>query len=83
MGNLITFEAAARTGSFTKAALELAVGQPAVSHAIRLLGDDLGEVPFDAAVRESIQQRLLLLEASPGSPAAVGIAAAAGKLLPP
>ena len=38
MGNLITFEAAARTGSFTKAALELAVGQPAVSHAIRLLG---------------------------------------------
>ena len=26
MGNLITFEAAARTGSFTKAALELAVG---------------------------------------------------------
>jgi hypothetical protein len=37
MGKLITFEAAARTGSFTKAALELAVGQPAVSHAIRLL----------------------------------------------
>jgi hypothetical protein len=37
MGNLITFEAAARTGSFTKAALELAVGQPAVSHAIRVL----------------------------------------------
>ena len=43
----------------------------------------LGEVPFDAAVRESIQQRLLLLETLPGSPAAVGIAAAAGKLLPP
>ena len=38
MGNLITFEAAARTGSFTKAALELAVGQPAVSHAIRRFG---------------------------------------------
>ena len=47
MGNLITFEAAARTGSFTKAALELAVGQPAVSHAIRLLEDDLGVVLFD------------------------------------
>jgi len=43
----------------------------------------LGEVPYDAAVRESIQQRLLLLETFPGSPAAVGIAAAAGKLLPP
>jgi hypothetical protein len=38
MGNLITFEAAARTASFTKAALELTVGQPAVSHATRLLG---------------------------------------------
>ena len=47
MGNLITFEAAARTGSFTKAALELAVGQPAVSHAIRLLEDELGVVLFD------------------------------------
>lgn len=42
MGNLITFEAAARTGSFTKAALELALGQPAVSHAIRVLEDELG-----------------------------------------
>lgn len=47
MGNLITFEAAARTGSFTKAAQELSVGQPAVSHAIRLLEDDLGVVLFD------------------------------------
>ena len=46
MGNLITFEAAARTGSFTKAAHELAVGQPAVSHAIRLLEEDLGVVLF-------------------------------------
>jgi flagellar biosynthesis protein FlhG len=43
----------------------------------------LAEVPYDAAVRESIQQRLLLLETFPGSPAAVGIVAAAGKLLPP
>jgi len=38
MGNLITFEAAARTGGFTKAAQELAVGQAAVSHAMRLFG---------------------------------------------
>jgi len=43
----------------------------------------LGEVPFDAAVRESIQQRQLLLETQPGCPAAMAIAAAAGKLLPP
>jgi len=38
MGKLITFEAAAHTGSFTKATQELAVGQPAVSHATCLLG---------------------------------------------
>ena len=46
MGNLITFEAAARAGSFTKAAQELAIGQPAVSHAIRVLEDELGVVLF-------------------------------------
>ena len=43
----------------------------------------LGEVPMDAAVRESIQRRALLLEALPGSPAAIALVAAAGKLLPP
>ena len=43
----------------------------------------LGEVPMDAAVRESIQRRALLLEAQPGSPAAIALVAAAGKLLPP
>ena len=43
----------------------------------------LGEVPTDAAVRESIQRRALLLESLPGSPAAIALVAAAGKLLPP
>jgi flagellar biosynthesis protein FlhG len=45
--------------------------------------DLLGEVPFDAAVRESIQRRQLLMASMPGSLAALAIAAAAGKLLPP
>ena len=43
----------------------------------------LGEVPMDSAVRESIQRRQLLLEAMPGSAAAIALVAAAGKLLPP
>jgi flagellar biosynthesis protein FlhG len=42
-----------------------------------------GEVPLDAAVRESVQQRQLLMVSMPGSPAAVALTAAAGKLLPP
>ncbi|HOZ65634.1 MAG TPA: LysR family transcriptional regulator, partial [Burkholderiaceae bacterium] len=37
INNLIAFEAAARTGSFTKAADELSISQPAVSHAMRNL----------------------------------------------
>ena len=43
----------------------------------------IGEVPLDATVRTSVQQRRLLMESMPGSPAAVALAAAAGKLLPP
>ena len=43
----------------------------------------VGEVPLDAAVREAVQHRQLLMEAMPGSPAAVALTAAAGKLLPP
>ena len=42
----------------------------------------IGEVPFDSAVRDSVQRRALLLEHQPGSPAAVALAAAAGKLRP-
>ena len=41
----------------------------------------LGEVPFDATVRESVIKRELLIEHKPGAPAAVGIAAAASKHL--
>ena len=43
----------------------------------------VGEVPLDATVRTSVQQRRLLMESMPGSAAAVALAAAAGKLLPP
>ncbi len=43
----------------------------------------LGEVPVDSAVRESVQRRQLLMETLPGSPAAVALAAAAARLLPP
>ena len=43
----------------------------------------IGEVPLDPAVRHAVQQRQLLMKALPGSPAAVALAAAAGKLLPP
>jgi flagellar biosynthesis protein FlhG len=42
----------------------------------------LGEVPFDAAVRESVQRRALLLEHQPGNAASIALAAAAGKLRP-
>ncbi|HEY2976874.1 MAG TPA: MinD/ParA family protein [Burkholderiaceae bacterium] len=41
----------------------------------------LGEVPFDAAVRESVIKRELLLERAPGSPAGQAIVAAAAKHL--
>lgn len=46
MGYLVTFEAAARTGSFTVAAQELSVSQPAVSHAVRMLEQELGVALF-------------------------------------
>jgi DNA-binding transcriptional LysR family regulator len=40
------FEACYRLGSFTRAARELNVGQPAISHQIRLLEEDLGTKLF-------------------------------------
>ena len=40
------FEACYRLGSFTRAARELNVGQPAISHQIRLLEQDLGAKLF-------------------------------------
>jgi flagellar biosynthesis protein FlhG len=46
-------------------------GAAAVGAPVHL--DLLGEVPFDAAVRQSVQRRQLLLEMLPGSPAAKAI----------
>ncbi len=42
--------------------------------------DLLGEIPEDAAVREAVLQRELLVEALPGSPAARAVVAAAAKM---
>jgi flagellar biosynthesis protein FlhG len=43
----------------------------------------VGEVPLDPAVRDAVLRRQLLMDASPGCPAAAAMAAAATKLLPP
>lgn len=51
MSALATFEAAARLGSFTQAALELGVTQAAVSRQIKLLEDDLNTRLFVRANR--------------------------------
>lgn len=47
IGSLVAFEAAARTGSFTRAAEELQISQPAVSHAMRTLEQELGLPLFE------------------------------------
>jgi flagellar biosynthesis protein FlhG len=44
--------------------------------------DLVGDIPADAAVRESVQKRQLLLEVSPGSNAAKAMNALAGRLAP-
>ena len=49
--HLLVFEAAARTGSFTRAARELNVQQPAVSAAIKQLEGSLGTQLFARAHR--------------------------------
>jgi flagellar biosynthesis protein FlhG len=41
----------------------------------------LGEVPIDPAVRESVLKRQLLVEALPGTPAAMALGVAATRLL--
>jgi len=51
---------------------------PQVGAAVRL--DLVGEVPADAAVREAVQRRTLLLESMPGTPAAQAVVAAATRL---
>jgi DNA-binding transcriptional LysR family regulator len=47
LNNLLVFESAARRGSFTRAAEDLQISQPAVSHAMRLLEADLGVALFE------------------------------------
>jgi DNA-binding transcriptional LysR family regulator len=47
LNNLLVFESAARRASFTRAAEDLGISQPAVSHAMRLLEADLGVALFE------------------------------------
>jgi LysR family transcriptional regulator, glycine cleavage system transcriptional activator len=51
---LLGFEAAARLGSFSKAALELGLSQSAISHEMRLLEDRIGQ-PLFLRVGRSVQ----------------------------
>lgn len=53
------------------------MAEPAAPFKLELLG----EIPTDAAVREAVQKRRLLMELQPGCPAAQGISAAAERLL--
>lgn len=53
LGRLRTFEVAARTGSFRKAASELSVTQPAISAQIRRLERDYGLALFERIGRRS------------------------------
>lgn len=52
---------------------------PALDSAVRL--DLVGEVPSDAAVREAVIKRQLMLEHMPGTPASLGIVALATKMI--
>lgn len=52
---------------------------PGLDTPVRL--DLLGEVPSDAAVRESVLKRELMLEHLPGTPASLGIVAIATKMI--
>ena len=51
---LEAFAATARAGSFTAAARELGIGQPAVSQAVRRLEDQLGVVLFERTGRATV-----------------------------
>jgi len=51
---------------------------PGLDAPVRL--DLLGELPADPAVREAVQRRELLFETLPGTPAAMALAAIAGRL---
>ena len=54
---------------------------PGLDQPVRLVL--LGEVPSDPAVRDAVLRRQLLLEAMPGTPAAVALMAVATKLIAP
>ena len=54
---------------------------PALEAPVRI--ELLGEVPADAAVREAVLRRELLMDRYPGTPAAVAVAALATRLLAP
>jgi len=43
--------------------------------------DLLGEIPTDFSVREAVQKRQLLLDSMPGAPAALAVAAIAGRMV--
>lgn len=58
IGDLTAFEAAARHGSFTRAALELNLTQSAISRAVRMLEDRIGVALF-----ERVRQRVILTAA--------------------
>jgi len=49
--SLLAFDAAARHNSFTKAANDLNVSQPAISRRVSLLEDDLGVKLFDRSTK--------------------------------
>ncbi len=69
IGHLMTFEAAARTGSFTRAAEELSISQPAISHAMRELEIELGVRLFERrhkGVESTDAGRFLLEQVSLG-----------------
>jgi flagellar biosynthesis protein FlhG len=52
---------------------------PTINASVRL--DLVGEVPADAAVREAVQRRQLLLEAMPGALASQAMVTVASRLL--
>jgi len=69
LNSVAVFESAGRHGSFTRAAEELGISQPAVSHAVRLLETELGLVLFDRrqkGVRPTQAGQYLLEQTSAG-----------------